>query len=135
MKYIYSIATILTIIAATSASAQDVDEGRVLYDRHCATCHGIDATGHGPMAGVLAIKPTNLTTLKSKGAEFPLTRVIKRIDGRDPLVSHGSPMPVYGDFFEGDDLAMKTATGQPIMTSRAIGDLVVFLLSLQQPSE
>jgi hypothetical protein len=55
-----------------------------------------------------------------------------RIDGRDPLVSHGSMMPVYGDFFEGTDVATKAETGQPIMTSQPIVDLLAYLQSLQQ---
>jgi hypothetical protein len=62
---------------------------------------------------------------------FPLMRVIRRIDGRNPLVSHGSDMPVYGELFEGDDTALKLPSGQPVMTSRAIADLVVFLQAIQ----
>ncbi|MDQ2091585.1 c-type cytochrome [Marimonas arenosa] len=126
----------LAAMAASPVLAQDIEEGAVLYERHCATCHGIDAEGAGPMAGVLLIQPVDLTTLvAANDGEFPLLRVVRRIDGRDPLISHGSPMPVYGDFFEGDDTAMKTASGQPLMTSRAIADLVAYLESLQAPAE
>lgn len=118
---------------ATPLQAQDTDSGRALYRTHCATCHGLDADGQGPMAGVLTIKPVSLATLtKDNDGEFPLERVIKRIDGRDPLVSHGSPMPVYGDFFEGPpDVAAKTDTGQPILTSPPVLDLVMYLRTLQ----
>jgi mono/diheme cytochrome c family protein len=122
----------LAMIGAGAAVAQDADEGGALFERHCATCHGIDAKGQGPMAGVLMIQPVDLTRLAAgNDGTFPLLRVIRRIDGRDPLVSHGSPMPVYGDFFEGDDTAMKTTSGQPVMTSRAIADLVTYLQGLQ----
>ena len=118
---------------AVPVVAQDAEVGRVLYEKHCATCHGLDATGGGPMAGVLTIQPVDLTVLAAQnGGDFPLLRVVRRIDGRDPLVSHGSPMPVYGDFFEGDDTAMKTPSGQPLMTSGAIADLVAYLQGLQQ---
>ena len=118
---------------AVPAAAQDAEVGRVLYEKHCATCHGLDATGAGPMAGVLTIQPVDLTVLAAQnGGDFPLLRVVRRIDGRDPLVSHGSPMPVYGDFFEGDDTAMKTPSGQPLMTSGAIADLVAYLQGLQR---
>jgi mono/diheme cytochrome c family protein len=118
---------------AGAAVAQEVSEGRVLYEDHCATCHGLEADGDGPMAGVMLVKPVDLTALSANnGGTFPLVKVIKRIDGRDPLVAHGSPMPVYGDFFEGNDTAMKAANGQPIMTSRAIADLVAYLQELQQ---
>lgn len=120
------------LFASTAVQAQDGDAGSELYRVHCATCHGIEATGKGPMAGVLVIKPTDLTTLQAgnKGI-FPTEMVVKRIDGRDALVSHGSPMPVYGHFFEGNDVAIKAPSGQPILTSQPIVDLLAYLQSLQ----
>ncbi|GAA6161532.1 hypothetical protein NBRC116589_37060 [Ruegeria sp. HU-ET01832] len=115
----------------SQAIAQDVQEGAKLYQHYCATCHGIDATGQGPMAGVLVIQPTDLTALASADGTFPVARVVARIDGRDPLVSHGSPMPVYGPYFDGQDTSMKTPQGQPILTSQPIVDLVAYLQTLQ----
>lgn len=41
-------------------------------------------------------------------------------------------MPVYGDFFEGRDVGLKTDSGQPIMTSQPIADLVAWLQSIQR---
>ena len=80
------------------------------------------------------IKPVNLTELAAQnGGTFPMERVVKRIDGRDPLVSHGSPMPVYGDFFEGVfDVPIKTPAGQPVLTSRPVVDLVAFITQIQR---
>ena len=121
------------VIVAGAGWADDVEEGAELYREYCATCHGIEMDGNGPMAGVMVIKPANLLTLAGENdGVFPISRVVMRIDGRDPLVSHGSPMPVYGHFFEGNDVAMKAETGQPIMTSKPISDLVAFLTSKQQ---
>ncbi len=124
----------LTMLAALSQPvlAQDVETGAELYQHYCATCHGLDATGHGPMAGVLVIQPTNLKALADADGVFPTARVVARIDGRDPLVSHGSPMPVYGPYFEGNDTAIKTPAGQPILTSKPIADLVEYLKTLQE---
>ncbi len=120
-------------LAAGAVQAQDVHEGRLLYERHCATCHGIDADGQGPMAPALVLQPVNLTELSMNNSDvFPTERVVMRIDGRDPLVSHGSPMPVYGDLFEGDDTALKAPSGQPILTSRSVADLVAYLMTLQK---
>lgn len=119
---------------ADVAQAQDVRAGQETYERYCAACHGIEGTGHGPMRAVLTLHPTDLTALKAgNGGTFPTARVVRRIDGRDPLVSHGSPMPIYGGFFEGRDMAMKTDEGQPILTSQPVVDLVAYLQSLQQP--
>lgn len=131
MRHFLKTATLLAF-AASPLAAQDAAKGAELYRTHCATCHGIEATGQGPMAGVLVIKPSDLTRLSADNdGEFPVERVVKRIDGRDPLVSHGSPMPVYGFFFEGKDEAIKTPSGQPILTSGPILDLIAHLKSIQ----
>lgn len=122
--------SLLLGLAAGAAGAENVEKGEELYLKHCATCHGIDATGQGPMAGVLVIKPVDLTRLEQDGV-FPAERIAKRIDGRDALVSHGSPMPVYGHFFEGEDVSIKTHTGQPLLTSQPIVDLMAYLRTLQ----
>ncbi len=128
-----TIAGLLFMSMAATAQAQDVGYGQELYLKHCATCHGLTADGNGPMAPALVVQPKDLTVLaKENNGDFPLLRVIRRIDGREPLVSHGSAMPVYGEFFEGDDTAMKTASGQPVLMSRAIADLVSFLISVQR---
>ncbi|MCR9127083.1 MAG: cytochrome c [Rhodobacteraceae bacterium] len=121
------------VLAWPLAAAADDGAGADIYRTYCATCHGIEATGHGPMAGAMVIKPSDLTALSARnGGAFPVERVVRRIDGRDPLVSHGSPMPVYGDFFEGRDVALKTPSGQPILTSQPIVDLVAYLRDLQK---
>ena len=123
---------VATVLITGNAQAQDVSAGADLFRKYCATCHGTEASGQGPMAGVLIIKPADLTALsRENGGEFPVARVVARIDGREPLVSHGSPMPVYGDFFEGNDTALKTPAGQPILTSGPIADLVAFLKTVQ----
>lgn len=126
---------IATLMPASAARAQNADIGRAHYFAHCATCHGTDGRGDGPMSGVLMIPPADLATLAARnGGDFPLERAVKRIDGRDPLVSHGSPMPVYGDYFEGSfDVPIKAPSGQPILTSGPVVDLVAFLREIQRP--
>jgi Cytochrome c len=110
----------------------DVATGEALYQEYCAVCHGIEATGQGPMVTVLIVQPPDLTTLvKRYDGVFPLERVAARIDGRDPLVSHGSAMPVYGTFFDGRDVVLKTDAGQPLMTSQPIADLIAWLKTIQ----
>ena len=132
MRLINWLSSAALILAGGAALAQDTSAGVALYQQHCATCHGIEGTGHGPMAGVMVIKPADLTVLTTgNGGVFPTERVVKRIDGRDALVSHGSPMPVYGYFFEGKDVAVKAPSGQPILTSQPIVDLLAYLQSLQ----
>jgi mono/diheme cytochrome c family protein len=119
-------------LMAPSATAQDAAAGAALFQKNCAYCHGEGAAGDGPLAGAMAIKPRNLTTLaKDNDGVFPTEAVVMRIDGRRPLVSHGSPMPVFGPYFEGAEAMVKSETGQPILTSRPIADLVAWLQSIQ----
>jgi mono/diheme cytochrome c family protein len=127
-------ACLLTLcLGSTALFAQDVDHGRALYLNHCANCHGQNADGKGPLAPALLLQPTNLTELATKnGGEFPLEQAVRRIDGTDPLVSHGSPMPIYGPYFEGvANAPMKLPSGQPILVSEPIADLVAYLQSVQ----
>lgn len=121
----------ILLIFATPVAAQDVMNGEALYQRYCAVCHGADATGNGPMSPVLLLQPPNLTVLAEDDV-FPRNRVMARIDGRDPLVSHGSPMPVYGDFFEGKWVTTRDETGLMVMTSQPIIDLLAWLESAQK---
>lgn len=124
---------VLGLAAPVAGAAQDAAEGEAIYRFYCATCHGVSAEGNGPMSPSLVVQPVDLTQLSAgNGGVFPVTRVVMRIDGRDPLVAHGSAMPVYGDFFEGTDVATKAETGQPIMTSQPVVDLLAFLDGLQK---
>lgn len=113
--------------------AQDAEEGQAIFDHYCATCHGPEARGDGVMAGVLVVAPSNLRTLSSRnGGDFPLRRVVERIDGQDPLMSHGSAMPVWGPFFQGGwDVRVETLSGEAVETSRPIAHVVSYLMSVQ----
>ena len=131
MKRFMAVSVVL-VLSTGGALAQDASAGAEIYARHCASCHGIAGSGDGPMSPVLLIQPSDLTTLTERyDGTFPKERVVMRIDGRDPLVSHGSPMPVYGDFFEGEDIILKTETGQPVLTSVPVADLLAYLEGLQ----
>jgi mono/diheme cytochrome c family protein len=125
-----AIAALLTV-AGQSEAEPDPMRGADLFARHCAMCHGAWATGDGPLAPTLTIQPTDLTGL-GRGDAFPVLRVVMRIDGRDPLVAHGSPMPVWGDWFEGAQVALRAANGQTILTSAPVADLTAYLATIQR---
>jgi mono/diheme cytochrome c family protein len=115
------------------ALAQGVDpaEGEALFQRYCATCHGEDARGGGPMQPALSVEVPDLTQLADEDG-FPHFDIVAKIDGRDPIVSHGGAMPVWGDFFEGVESAfVRTDAGQPIVTSPPVAALVAWLEGVQ----
>ena len=77
---------------------QDADKGRAQFLEKCATCHGADAKGSGPLAAKLKIKPADLTTLvKRNNGVFDPAAVYQMIDGRDVRLNHHSnDMPIWG---------------------------------------
>ncbi len=127
------LAALPALSAAMPAMAQDVEHGGLLYGSLCAACHGPEGRGDGPMAAILDILPADLTGLAAgNDGVFPVARVARQIDGRDPLLAHGGTMPLFGFFFVGDDASMKAETGQPILTSSAIVDLVATGRTLEE---
>jgi mono/diheme cytochrome c family protein len=77
-------------------------QGPALYRAYCASCHGMDAKGGGPMAKSLKVAPADLTHIAARnGGAFPLARVSRIISGEEQLPSgHGtSEMPVWGPIF------------------------------------
>ncbi|HXZ88657.1 MAG TPA: c-type cytochrome, partial [Candidatus Binataceae bacterium] len=40
-----------------------ITSGKLQFRQYCAQCHGMDATGDGPVAPALKKKPANLTVL------------------------------------------------------------------------
>ena len=73
--------------------------GRAEYRSYCAACHGLKGDGNGMVAAVLKTPPTDLTRLAERyGLPLPRPKLTAFIDGRRPLVSHGSrEMPVWGE--------------------------------------
>ena len=124
----------LALLGTGPVAAQDPGIGARIFLNECATCHGLQGRGNGPMSPVLLVPPSNLTTLTRRhDGMFPVQRVVNRIDGRDPLVSHGSDMPIFGEFFDGvQNVALKAQNGQPILVSQPIADLVIFLQAIQE---
>jgi mono/diheme cytochrome c family protein len=80
----------------------DSIQGKDLFKAYCASCHGLDAKGKGPMAASLKTPPADLTRISIRnGGVFPLMRVRKVIAGEElPPTGHGSrEMPVWGPIF------------------------------------
>jgi hypothetical protein len=76
-------------------------QGPALYQAYCASCHGADAKGNGPMTEFLRVSPTDLTRISVHyEGLFPLTRIERIISGEEQLHGHGTrEMPVWGPIF------------------------------------
>lgn len=106
--------------------------GGAVFARHCASCHGADGRGKGPVAEVLRSRPADLTKIAlRRGGDFPAGEIARFIDGRFQLPAHGSrEMPVWGHRFGAD--IPETELGEAIARGR-IASLVEYLMTLQVP--
>jgi mono/diheme cytochrome c family protein len=81
--------------------------GQDLFAFYCASCHGRDGKGSGPVASALKVQPPDLTRLAQRhGGTFPRQQVAAFVtNGGSILTSaHGSSdMPVWGPIFHGLD--------------------------------
>lgn len=105
--------------------------GAELYQVFCASCHGTQARGDGPVASTLNVRVPDLTRIAAEnGGTFPTQRIRETIDGQNLPRVHGTrAMPVWGwDFYAID-------RPDPIRRERAnelIGKLVEYLGSIQE---
>ena len=97
------IENIVTYVGTLQEPATRADDlGATPFKTHCATCHGLNARGNGPLADQPRRLTPDLTKFSARnGGVFPSERVHRIIDGRD-VPSHGDrEMPVWGDVFRG----------------------------------
>ena len=131
------VALVLTAGVPAKSASQVVDisptlvlpsmSGRDIFRYYCATCHGREGRGDGPVASQLKTRPANLTRLAAANAgQSPLDRVRAFVThGRTDAPSHGSPeMPIWGPIFQALD------PSDPIARMR-INNVVDYIQSIQ----
>jgi hypothetical protein len=107
--------------------------GAELFERFCASCHGTEARGDGPVSRSLNTAVPDLTTIASRYGEFPAALIRDVIDGRGiDMRAHGTrTMPVWGYEFWVEDGGDVVAQGA---VRDAINKLVEHLRSIQRPA-
>jgi mono/diheme cytochrome c family protein len=100
-RAIMQVMIVLATFSAPVVHAGDPGEGRSLYLRYCASCHGQQADGRGPVAKSLRDQPSDLRKLGEKyGMPLPHGQIARFADGRADVAAHGSrEMPVWGERF------------------------------------
>ena len=124
---------LLCVLAGPPAAmAEDLStsSGAQLFRHYCASCHGKDAHGDGPVAPFFKLSPPDLTQMSRRsGGTFPADRAHRIIDGRESPTPHGSrEMPVWGMLFAMNADQSADARG---VTDAAITRLVEYLRSIQ----
>ncbi len=116
--------------AGSICSADQISEGRALYLRNCAACHGVNADGNGPAAPALSTKASDLRSLSARyGNPLPQDQIARFIDGRADVVAHGPrDMPIWGEkvweYPEG--------RGNPGQVTPRVAALIAYLQSIQK---
>lgn len=89
---------------AVFAQQQKVDFGKQDYDANCASCHGADGKGNGPMQELLRVRPSDLTQLARRNqGVLPMAQLFDVIEGNN-VPSHGTrDMPIWGREFRVED--------------------------------
>ena len=71
-------------------AVSEQDPGKQAFNQYCASCHGTDAKGNGPVADTLKKEPADLTQItKKNGGEFDTGAVARMIDGQADVAGHG----------------------------------------------
>ena len=120
----------LALVVASAISAPAEEIGEATFQQYCATCHGLDAKGEGPLTELLLEKVPDLTVLTQENdGKFPMLDVIHIVDGRTGVRAHGGPMPVYGRIFSAE--AADHGTYSAVMEARGrILSIAYYLESL-----
>jgi mono/diheme cytochrome c family protein len=125
---------VFILYGSTAWSADYVAmSGQDLYQRFCASCHGAQGRGDGPVAASFKVEVPDLTLIARRaGNAYPRERIVRIIDGRHIIGAHGSrTMPVWGE-----DLS-RLEIGNPDAeraTRVVIDRLADYLEQLQKPT-
>ena len=96
--------------------------GAELFERFCASCHGVSGRGDGPVASGLRTTVPDLTAIARRYGEFPAARIRETIDGRGLIDAHGSrAMPVWGYEFWMEE-------GADVVAEREMRDVITRLV-------
>jgi cbb3-type cytochrome c oxidase subunit III len=97
-----SLASVVLLAFCQCARGPTSPGGEALYRRYCASCHGVQGRGDGPLADALKRRPTDLTQLaKQSGGKLDEPKLLSFIDGRRSVKEHGPrEMPVWGAVFD-----------------------------------
>ena len=136
MKTLLASVSIGLCLVSGATQAQEASVGAQLFNQYCATCHGSDGAGQGPLTELMLEKPSDLTHLaannQAEPGVFPMLRFVHVIDGRTGLRAHGGSMPTYGDIFTAEVEDQMGSYGAVLETRGRVLSLAMYLESIQK---
>lgn len=136
MKHLIALCA-LAVALPVGATDEVGQSGKQLFTRYCASCHGAEGRGDGPVARSLNSEVPDLTRLAQRHGGFFDRELVERIiDGRHVVGAHfkGTPgartMPVWGENLSSAHVGDPDAErGTRIVITR----LADYLWQLQRP--
>ena len=131
------------VVLLGQAPAWAVDEAAMIqlgkdeFVASCASCHGADAMGTGPVAATLDPKPADLTKIAQRNnGKFPSDAIYRFVDGEKMIGPHGDrAMPVWGYRYLADALERAHEVPHDVDPNALVHDriagLVAYLESIQ----
>jgi mono/diheme cytochrome c family protein len=128
---------VLSVVLAYAAPSMSADyvsmSGQDLYRRFCASCHGVEGRGDGPVAASLKVEVPDLTLIARRGGDsYPRDRILRIIDGRFIVGAHGTrTMPIWGEDFSRLEIGNPDAERA---TKVVLDRLADYVWQLQKPA-
>lgn len=130
---------LVAMIGSLSAAAGRTGEvvkpstsvGKAHFRTYCASCHGREGRGDGPLARSLRFRPADLTVIaRHNEGQFPADHVRAVIDGRKRVDGHGpGDMPAWGDAFKN---SVEGYSEEHVVEK--IDQLTAYIEAIQEPS-
>lgn len=123
------------VLAAGMVQAQSIEFGEILFQQNCASCHGAEGAGDGPVSVYIEPRPSDLRALAAdNGGTYPFGVVWDAI-ASGSLSAHGtSMMPVWGTIFMEEALPREIHPGvsaRNLVEARMLA-LTYYIQSIQQ---
>jgi len=132
-KFLASSLIIALLLGVSDLVAGEELIGSDEYRTSCLSCHGVDGKGNGPMAQLLKVQPSDLTTIAMNNEGiFPLDQVFRTIDGQHGVTGHGDrDMPIWGARYQREDEERYGAFGSRDVVRLRILELVYYIHAIQ----
>lgn len=122
------------LLLAACVAETEIPDGRDVFIQDCATCHGNDAKGKGPLMLSVGQVAPDLTLISSRnGGVFPRQAVMATIDGLDRPAHFSQAMPEFGALGLGEAVIVENDDGLGTPTPIRLIALADYLERIQQP--
>ena len=131
-----------TVLLGTGSAALAMEDlgtqsiGKMEFQKNCASCHGMEGKGDGPMVEFLKQSPKDLTMLsKANGGVYPQAKVYEWIRDPQKIRAHGTEeMPIWGDRYSKEIIEKYGPDyyGPGSSVQERILELVFYLGTIQQ---